>query len=81
MPLLAGSAPLPTIKCYALGAVPPVQKGAAAAEDGAGDGVSVLEGGAGGATGMAATEDDYDREDSFLADSGEARSAYWFRFE
>lgn len=35
--------------------------------------MSVLEGGAGdGATGMAATEDDYDREDSFLADSGES---------
>lgn len=53
-----------------------MQKGAAAAADGAGDGVSVLEGGAGGATGMAATEDDYDREDSFLADSGEARSLH-----
>ena len=48
---------------------PILQKGAAAA--GAGDGVSVLEGGADAPTGMAATEDEYDQEDSFLADSGE----------
>ncbi len=33
--------------------------------------MSVLEGGADAPTGMAATEDEYDQEDSFLADSGE----------
>ncbi|KAI7839202.1 hypothetical protein COHA_007091 [Chlorella ohadii] len=57
--------PGPTADVDALAGIK--QKGAAAA--GAGDGVSVLEGGADAPTGMAATEDEYDQEDSFLADS------------
>ncbi len=50
------------------------QKGGEAAPGGAAmaDGVSVLEG-AGGGT-LAGASDEYDREDSFLADSGEGQS-------
>jgi hypothetical protein len=48
------------------------QEGAAAAAGAAADGVSVLEGGGGGGGGgtAAGASDDYDRDDSFLADSG-----------
>lgn len=70
--------PGPTVDLDALNGVKKKGEGEAGAAGGAGgaagmaDGVSVLEGGGGGGVGAteAGASDEYDREDSFLADSG-----------